>query len=52
MNVSHPDDMDEEIAGDEATQASDDSEQPAENAPSEAAPRAERSASNPIIINK
>lgn len=52
MNVAHPDDMDEEIADDESTQDSDNPDQQAANAPSEAAPHRERTATNPVIINK
>ena len=51
MNAAHPDDNDEEIADDEGTQESDNSDPQAENAKSEA-PRTIRSSTNPIIINK
>ena len=52
MNVEHPDDMEEDSAQDENAEVSDDSEQQAENAPTQAASRMPRTVSNPIIINK
>ena len=52
MNVDHPDDLEEDSAEDENAQASDNSEQQAENAPTQAASPMQRSVTNPIIINK
>jgi hypothetical protein len=52
MNVEHPDDMEEDSAQDENAEASDDSEQQAENAPTQAASPMGRSVSIPVIINK
>lgn len=52
MTVTHPDDMEEEIADDAGTQESDNPDQQAENAPSEAAHPRGRSTTNPVIINK
>ena len=52
MNVMHPDD-EENIADDEGTQASDNTDQQAESTATETASiRQQRSATTPIIINK
>lgn len=52
MNVAHPDDMEEEVDDSSGDQDPVDSNQQAENAPVQKEVRAQRSATNPIIVNK